>query len=60
MHGDDVRVRLAAQDERDLADRLADAERRDDERLAAVFVTDDRDLARGDEVEAASCPRLRR
>src|SRR5438477_3915840 len=53
MHRDDVCIRLAPEHQRDLADGLADAERRDHERLAGVFVTDDGHLARRDEVEAA-------
>src|SRR5262249_39097740 len=48
MHGDDVRVRLAAKDERDLTHGVSHAERGDHERLAA-FVTDDGDLSGRDE-----------
>ena len=59
MHGDDIGVRLAAQHERDLADRLAGRERREHDRLAAV-VRDHRDLARRDEVQARSLLPLRR
>ena len=50
VHGHDVGVRLATQQQRDLSDHLADAERRDHERLPRL-VPHDRDLPGRDQVE---------